>query len=60
TRKAIRDSLEKRFAFLFEKLRVPGTRDVVARYVRPVPVEPADAATAGPRTGYVRDDEAGD
>ncbi|MDQ5858818.1 MAG: class II fructose-bisphosphate aldolase, partial [Acidobacteriota bacterium] len=35
TRKAIRDSLEKRFGFLFEKLRVSGTRDVVARYVRP-------------------------
>jgi fructose/tagatose bisphosphate aldolase len=59
TREAIRDSLEKRFAFLFEKLRVPGTRDVVARYVRPIRAA-ADAAAARPRDGYVRDDEAGD
>ena len=59
TREAIRDSLEKRFRFLFEKLRVPGTRAVVARYVRPVRVD-ATAADAGPRSGYVRDDEAGD
>jgi fructose/tagatose bisphosphate aldolase len=60
TRKAIRDSLEKRFRFLFEKLRVPGTRDVVARYVHPVRVDSASAAAPGPRAGYVRDDEAGD
>lgn len=63
TRGAIRDSLEKRFQFLFEKLRVPGTREVVARYVRPVRVDAAaaaDAAASGPRAGYVRDDEAGD
>src|SRR5687768_16612696 len=63
TREAIRDSLERRFAFLFEKLRVPGTRDVVARYVRPVRPDTASAAHAaasGPRAGYVRDDEAGD
>ncbi|MEO8348236.1 MAG: aldolase, partial [Acidobacteriota bacterium] len=60
TREAIRDSLERRFAFLFEKLGVRATRDVVARYVRPVRLEPADAATHGPRAGYVRDDEAGD
>ena len=63
TREAIRDSLERRFAFLFEKLGVPGTRDVVARYVRPVAVDRAavaDAAASGPREGYVRDDEAGD
>ena len=58
TREAIRDSLEKRFRFLFEKLRVPGTREVVARYVRPVRLDAAP--TPGPRAGYVRDDEAGD
>lgn len=60
TREAIRDSLEKRFAFLFEKLRVPGTRDVVTRYVRPVRADPPAAAASGPSPGYVRDDEAGD
>ncbi|HVE66583.1 MAG TPA: class II fructose-bisphosphate aldolase [Thermoanaerobaculia bacterium] len=63
TREAIRDSLERRFAFLFEKLGVGGTRDVVARYVRPVEVDReavAGAAASGPREGYVRDDEAGD
>ena len=58
TREAIRDSLERRFRFLFEKLRVPGTREVVARHVRPVRLE--RAAVSGPRAGYVRDDEAGD
>jgi fructose/tagatose bisphosphate aldolase len=63
TREAIRDSLERRFAFLFEKLAVPGTREVVARHVRPVQADRAamaDAAASGPRAGYVRDDEAGD
>ncbi len=58
TREAIRDTLERRFAFLFEKLGVPGTREVVARHVRPVQV--AGASASGPRAGYVRDDEAGD
>ena len=58
TREAIRDSLERRFRFLFEKLKVPGTREVVARHVRPVRVD--GAAVSGPRAGYVRDDEAGD
>jgi len=60
TRQAIGVSLEKRFAFLFEKLRIAGTRETVARYVHPVDVFPHEAAAAGPRTGYVRDDEAGD
>jgi fructose/tagatose bisphosphate aldolase len=60
TREAIRDSLQKKFAFLFEKLRVAGTREVVSRYVRPAPVVSPGAAAAGARTGYVRDDEAGD
>jgi fructose/tagatose bisphosphate aldolase len=60
TREAIRESLEKKFAFLFEKLRVAGTRELVARYIRPLDVfEPAEALAA-PRAGYVRDDEAGD
>jgi fructose/tagatose bisphosphate aldolase len=57
TREAIRGSLEKKFAFLFEKLGVPNTRDVVARYVVP---EQLAAVASGPRAGYVRDDEAGD
>jgi fructose/tagatose bisphosphate aldolase len=60
TRQAIGGSLEKKFAFLFEKLRIAGTREIVARYVHPVDVFSHDAAAAGPRTGYVRDDEAGD
>jgi len=59
TREAIRGSLEAKFAFLFEKLGVPNTRELVARYVKPV--APAErAAVSGPRAGYVRDDEAGD
>lgn len=63
TREAIRGTLQKKFAFLFEKLRVTNTRDVVARYVAAEiatgPVAPA-AVVAGPREGYIRDDEAGD
>jgi hypothetical protein len=66
TREAIRGSLQRKFAFLFEKLGVTDTRDVVARYVAheiataPVaPVAPV-AGVHGPREGYVRDDEAGD
>ncbi|HEV8610093.1 MAG TPA: class II fructose-bisphosphate aldolase [Thermoanaerobaculia bacterium] len=57
TREAIRETLEKKFAFLFEKLAVARTRDLVARYVKPVAEL---AGVAGPRAGYVRDDEAGD
>ncbi|PYQ67406.1 MAG: aldolase [Acidobacteria bacterium] len=60
TREAIRDSLEAKFSFLFEKLAVTGTRDMVARYVRPVAAAKLTAAAAGARAGYVRDDEAGD
>jgi fructose/tagatose bisphosphate aldolase len=60
TREAIGRSLEKRFAFLFEKLRIAGTRETVARYVHPVDVFSHEAAAAGPRSGYIRDDEAGD
>jgi hypothetical protein len=60
TRAAIRDTLAKKFAFLFEKLRVTGTRELVARYVRPVDVFAPQEALTAPRAGYVRDDEAGD
>lgn len=60
TREAIRDTLEHKFAFLFEKLRVAGTRALVSRWVRPAVVGELDTAAAGARAGYVRDDEAGD
>lgn len=60
TREAIQDSLEKKFRFLFEKLRVRGTRELVARYVRPVDVFSPAAHAVGERAGYVRDDQAGD
>ncbi|HEY7575249.1 MAG TPA: class II fructose-bisphosphate aldolase, partial [Thermoanaerobaculia bacterium] len=61
TREAIRDSLEKKFAFLFEKLRIRGTRAVLAKYVRPVDVmRAAVPAGAAAGAGYVRDDQAGD
>ena len=46
TRGAIRDTLEKKFRFLFDKLRVEGTRAIVAKYVRPVSVH-AEAAGHG-------------
>ena len=60
TRDALGGSLEKKFRFLFEKLRVAGTRDVVPRFVRPADVFSPAEALAGARTGYVRDDQAGD
>lgn len=60
TRDAIRATLEKKFAFLFEKLAVAKTRELVARYVRPVAGDAERAVDSGPRAGYVRDDEAGD
>jgi fructose/tagatose bisphosphate aldolase len=59
TREAIRGTLQKKFAFLFEMLRVTDTRDVVSRYVTPERAALSSAAR-GPREGYVRDDEAGD
>lgn len=59
TREAIRDSLEAKFTFLFEKLKAADTRKLVTRYVRPVAVLPPDE-TARARAGYVRDDKAGD
>ena len=57
TRKAIRDSLEKEFRFLFEKLRIAGTRAVVAKYVHPAAVA---HEASGAAAGFVRDDQAGD
>src|SRR5262249_22670420 len=61
-RSAIRETLEEKFRFLFTKLRVTGTRDVVRRYVKPVSVHAAslEALAAGARGGFVRDDQAGD
>jgi fructose/tagatose bisphosphate aldolase len=59
TRAAIRDTLEQKFAFLFDRLRVRGTRAIVGKYVRPVSVH-AEALAIGPRGGFVRDDQAGD
>jgi len=60
TRDAIAASLQKRFEFLFEKLRIAKSREIVARYVRPFDVFSRQTSTAGARPGYVRDDEAGD
>ncbi|MEP6769893.1 MAG: class II fructose-bisphosphate aldolase [Acidobacteriota bacterium] len=60
TRDAIADTLEKKFRFLFETLRIGGTRATVDEYVRPVDVFHPVAALAGAGAGYVRDDEAGD
>jgi fructose/tagatose bisphosphate aldolase len=60
TREAIRETLEKKFSFLFEKLAVANTREIVARYVQPARAAAPVGAAAGPRSGYVRDDEAGD
>ena len=60
TRDAIADTLEKKFRFLFETLRIGGTRALVDRYVRPADVFHPQAALAGAGVGYVRDDEAGD
>ncbi len=60
TRLELRDTLEREFRFLFEKLRAGGTKALVNKYVRPVDVFAHADAAAGPRAGYVRDDEAGD
>ena len=43
TREAIGNTLEKKFHFLFEKLRIQGTRRVVGRYIQPVDVLSAGA-----------------
>ena len=55
-REEVSAALEEKFAFLFQKLRVTGTKEVVARYVAAVDV--ADAAAAA--GAFHRDDEAGD
>ena len=60
TKGAIRETLEEKLTFLFEKLRVGGTRGMVGEYVKPVSVYSAGAAAAGARAGFVRDDQAGD
>jgi fructose/tagatose bisphosphate aldolase len=59
TREAIRGTLQNKFEFLFERLRVTDTRDVVSRYVSPERPDLPSAAHAG-QGAYVRDDEAGD
>jgi hypothetical protein len=59
TRAAIRETLEGKFRFLFTKLRVQGTRELMRRHIRPVTVRAA-ARGVGSRGGFVRDDEAGD
>jgi len=51
----IGEALERKFEHLFGKLRVQGTKNAVARYVKPVEVEMSAGAH-----GFVRDDEAGD
>src|SRR5262245_24919664 len=60
TKEAIRDTLEEKFHFLFGKLRVVNSRAMVAKYVKPVSVYESEAAAAGARGGFVRDDQAGD
>jgi fructose/tagatose bisphosphate aldolase len=59
TRDAIGLTLEKKFHFLFEKLRIRGTRELVRRYIKPVDVFAANAVAAG-GDRFVRDDQAGD
>ena len=59
-RGAIGETLEKKFTFLFEKLRVAGTRAIVAEQVRPVDVARPTGAVPLAAAGYVRDDQAGD
>jgi hypothetical protein len=60
TRRAIGASLEAKFRFLFEKLRIAGTREVVSRYIKPVDVLSAARSIHASSSGYVRDDQAGD
>lgn len=55
-RAEIGGALQEKFEFLFGKLRVPGTKAVVAKFVRPIEVE-GGLAGAG---AFHRDDEAGD
>jgi fructose/tagatose bisphosphate aldolase len=51
----IGQALEEKFTFLFRKLNVPGTREVVSRWVKPIAVDMAAA-----EGHFHRDDEAGD
>ena len=60
TKAAIADTLQEKFEFLFERLRVVNTKAMVAKYVKPVSVYEHAAVAAGARTGFVRDDQAGD
>ncbi|MBN1439551.1 MAG: class II fructose-bisphosphate aldolase [Anaerolineales bacterium] len=48
-RKALTEAWEKQFGFLFEQLAVNDTRDVVAKFVKPVPIRKtlADFGEAG-------------
>ena len=55
TRKAIAGDLEEKFLFLFDRLKISGTREAIARYVHPVEVPEGEVTGA-----FVRDDEAGD
>jgi fructose-bisphosphate aldolase, class II len=59
-RESIRETLEEKFRFLFKTLRVDGSRAMVTKYVQPARVYSAEAAAAGARGGFVRDDQAGD
>jgi hypothetical protein len=54
-RRSIAGDLEAKFGFLFDKLKAGGTRDAVAKYVRPVLVADRDS-----QHSFVRDDDAGD
>ena len=60
TKNGICESLQEKFEFLFERLRVVNTKAMVAKYVKPVSVYSAEHAAAGARAGFVRDDQAGD
>ncbi|MEO7921013.1 MAG: aldolase, partial [Thermoanaerobaculia bacterium] len=55
-RDEIGHALQEKFEFLFGKLRVNGTKDVVAQWVKPVAVQFAH----GTDGAFHRDDEAGD
>ena len=60
TKEAIAETLQEKFEFLFERLRVVNTKAMVAKYVKPVSVYEAGTVAAGARAGFVRDDQAGD
>ncbi len=58
-RNEIAQRLQTKFEFLFGKLRIARTKDVVARYVKPVDVA-VDARNLSSAGAFHRDDEAGD